>query len=126
MAHILAGLEGVLCHVDDILIHGRNQKEHDERLSTVLDRLEKAGITINEKCEFNKTSIKFLGHILDRSSICPDPSKTEALRNMPTPKNITELRRFLGMANQLSKFSKDLADESKPLRDLQSLKNLWV
>ena len=52
MTHILAGIQGVICDIDDILVGGRGQKEHDERLREVLKRLKQAGLTLNEKCEF--------------------------------------------------------------------------
>ena len=51
MNEILQGLPGVVCHVDDILVTGKNKKEHDSRLHTVLKKLEAAGVTLNkEKC----------------------------------------------------------------------------
>ena len=56
MAEKLTGLEGVECNIDDILIHGRDQEEHDQRLHAVLNKLKEAHITLNpEKCEFGKT-----------------------------------------------------------------------
>ena len=127
MSKILDGLPGVLCMIDDILVHGRTQQEHDKRLITVLDRLRTANVTLNKaKCEFSKSSIKFLGQVIDQSGIQPDPDKVTAIQTMTAPTNITELRRFLGMTNQLSKFTPHLSDTIKPLRDLLSTKNSWV
>ena len=63
---------------------------------------------------------------LDASGIRPDPEKIKAIRDMEDPTNVTELRRFLGMTNQLGKFSDKIAEVSKPLRDLLSTKNSWV
>ena len=63
MNTILDGLAGVLCLMDDILIFGKDQKEHDTRLTAALERIQAAGVTLNkDKCEFNKTSLTFLGH----------------------------------------------------------------
>ena len=119
MSDILSGLSGAVCLIDDILVYGSTQKEHDERLRAVLTRISNAGLTLRkEKCEFNKTSIKFLGQLVDEEGVKPDPDKVIAIREMKQPKNITELRRFLGMVNQLTKFSPHLADQTKPLRDL--------
>ena len=127
MSDILSGLEGVVCLVDDVLVCGATQKEHDERLTAVLERISKAGLTLSSaKCEFNMTSIKFLGQLVDGSGVRCDPDKVQAIRGMKPPTTITELRRFLGMANQLSKFSPGLAERTKPLRDLLSSKNTWV
>ncbi|KAG1937342.1 interleukin-1 receptor accessory protein-like 1-A [Pimephales promelas] len=58
MSCILEGLVGVLCQMDDVLIWGATQTEHDERLWRVLSRLQEAGVTLNDKCEFSKSRIK--------------------------------------------------------------------
>lgn len=127
MSKVLAGLEGVVCQVDDVLVFGKDKAEHDERLVAVLGRIEKAGITLNsEKCEFSKDRVKFLGHLIDSNGIQADPEKTTAILKIGQPSNITELRRFMGMANQLGKFSPHLAELSQPLRELLSTKRAWV
>ena len=69
--------------------------------------------------------VRFLGHIIDNSGIHPDPQKLEAIQRMPTPKSVSDVRRFLGMANQLGKFLPSLAEISKSLRDLLSKNNMW-
>ena len=70
MSAILEGLDGVICRMDDILIHGRNQMEHDVRVWAVLFRLQEAGLTLNEqKCEFSQGRIKFLGHNVDAEGV---------------------------------------------------------
>ena len=64
MNTILEGLEGMVCLMDDVLIFGSNKDEHNIRLMAVLQRLEKAGETLNfQKCQFLQESIKFLGHV---------------------------------------------------------------
>ena len=127
MQKILEGLEGVVCQMDDILVFGSNQAEHDARLVAVMERLESAGVTLNpDKCEFRKRTVKFLGHIVDQVGIRPDPQKTSAIVEMETPHNITDLRRFMGMTNQLGKFSPNIAELSQPLRELLSTKKAWL
>lgn len=81
---------------------------------------------MQKKCEFSKSSIKFLGQIVDGDGIKPDPEKVKAITEMKEPTSATEVRRFLGMANQLSKFTPNLAEKTKPLRDLLSKKNQWL
>ena len=127
MSTLLRDLEGVVCLIDDVLIYGRSQEQHDERLLAVLNRLEEAGLTLNrDKCEFSKTEVKFLGHILSQDGVRSDPDKVAAIVNMEEPTTVKELRRFLGMVNQLSKFMPHLAEMTKPLRDLLSKKNEWM
>ena len=127
MSKVLAGLEGVVCQIDDVLVFGKDQAEHDKRLVAVMERIEKVGITLNsEKCEFSRDHVKFLGHQIDAEGIRADPDKTSAIQQMEPPSNISELRRFMGMANQLGKFSPHLAELGQPLRELLSTKRAWV
>ena len=94
--HLLSGLSGVVCLIDDILIYGRNQEDHDKNLTAALERIAAAGLTLNrKKCEFAQTRVKFLGQIVDEMGIRPDPDKVNSIRRMQQPSNITELRRFL-------------------------------
>jgi len=127
MQRVLVDLKGVVCQMDDILIFGNNQKEHDENLEQVLTRLVEAGITLNpEKCQFDQSSIKFLGHVIDGEGIHADPEKTKAILEFATPTNKKELRRFFGMVNYLGKFTPILADGSRHLRQLLSKNNEWI
>ena len=127
MSELLAGLEGVLCQMDDILVFGRDQAEHDRRLIAVLTRIEEAGATLNpQKCEFSQTTLKFLGHIIDSEGIRADPEKTDAIMKMSPPTSVPELRRFMGMVNQLRKFTPKLAELTQPLRMLLSKSNAWT
>ena len=127
MNEILDGLPGVVCLIDDILVHGTSQAQHDKHLEAVLKRIQSAGVTLNkQKCEFSRDTIKFLGHVIHPEGIFPDPQKTAAVKNMKQPSNVSELRRFLGMVNQLGKFSPYIAELSQPLRELLSQKNSWI
>ena len=127
MNDILEGLPGVLCLVDDTIIFARTQEEHDQRLRAALQRLSDANVTLNEeKCAFSQRRIHFLGYILDENGIRPDPDKTAAVKNMNTPKSVTELRRFMGMVNHLGKFSPRIATIGEPLRACLSTKNAWT
>ena len=108
--------------------YGRlHQEEHDQHLHAVLERIRQSGLTLNEgKCEFSRSSIKFLGQIIDKEGVKPDPEKIEAIQGMNHPEGVSELRRFLGMVTQLSKFSPQLSQQTKPLRDLLSTKTSWM
>jgi hypothetical protein len=118
MSKILSGMEGVVCHMDDVLVHAPTREEHDRRVRKVLSKLQEAGLTLNDKCEFGKTEITFLGHIVSASGIKADPKKVNAVREFPVPKTVTELQRFQGMVNQLARFVPGLAQTNAPLRML--------
>ena len=127
MNHILEGLDGVECNIDDILIYGTTQEEHDQRLKAVLRRLNDANVTLNpDKCIVNVQNVKFLGQIVGSDGIKPDPEKIAAIIDMPHPTNIHEVRSFLGMVNQFSKFTTNLAQLTKPMRDLLVKDTAWT
>ena len=97
----------MLCQTQDVLIFSKDIHEHDARLPATLEKIQQAGVTLNpEKCEFRRTRLKFLGHVIDRDGIRADPEKMSAIRNINPPRNVSELRCFMGMVNQLGKFSK--------------------
>ena len=127
MSRILEGLNGVLCQMDDIVVFGQNVAEHNIQLTAVLKRIKEAGVTLNaDKCEFAKSEVKFLDHVIDKEGIGADPDKTSAIVKLNATTNVTELRRFLGMVNQLGKFSPRISEISQPLRELLSSKKCWV
>ena len=126
MSEILHDVEGAVCLMDDILVHGKSTEEHDRRLHIVLQRLQDAGVTLNKKkCMFSQDRVKFLGQIVDPTGVRPDPDKVSAIVNYKTPTCVGDIRRLLGMTNQLGKFSPNLANVTKPLRDLLAKDSQW-
>ena len=125
MSQILGDLEGVVCHMDDILIHAADQDTHNHRARLVLQHLQDAGVTLNEKCRFSKLRVKFLGHI-DSEGVHADPMKVEAIQQFPRPTVVTELQRCLGMTSQLAKFVPSLATMTAPLRSLLGKNSSWL
>jgi transposase InsO family protein len=121
MMRILAGTPGVICHMDDVLIFGKDEEEHFRNLDTVLQKLAAAGVTLNEKCVFNTKKVKFLGHIVSSNGIEADPTKCEAITKMPDPESKGDVRRLLGMVTYIGKFLPNLSQLTEPLRRL--LKN---
>ena len=68
MSETLNGLQGTLCLMDDILVFGKTQAERDQRLRKVLERIQQAGLTLNqEKCIFSTNTVKFVGHVVEPS-----------------------------------------------------------
>ena len=127
MQKILAGLEGVECQTDDILVFGHAHEQHGQRLEAVLKSIEDNGVTLNiGKCEFALNKIQFLGHHISKDGIEVDPSKVKAITQMEALTNISELRRFLGMVIQMGKCLPKLALARKPLRGLLSKDIAWM
>ena len=129
MQRILEGVEGIVCQMDDILIHTKDEESHAEKVREVLDKLLKAGVTLNEeKCEFSKQKVTFLGHVIDAEGIHADPEKIKAIQEFPVPKKTKDLKRFFGMVNYLGKFLPKLADDSAQLRKLlkKEYKDNWT
>ena len=99
MDRILQGLP-VACYLDDILVAGTTQAEHDLRLQQVLERLEKAGIRLQkEKCQFNQQRVEYLGHCIDAMGIHPTQKKLKATQLAPIPTDVSQLRAFVGLMN---------------------------
>ncbi len=94
------------------------EDQHDAQLLAILKWLEEAGVTLkSEKCEFTKTSVKFLG-----TGVKAD--KERAVTNMEEPTDVSGVRRFLRIVNHLGKYLPHLAEKTQPLRELLSQKNV--
>jgi hypothetical protein len=105
--------------MDDLNIHSKTFQEHLQHLQLVFDRIRKANLRIKpDKCHFCTNEIKFLGHVVNEEGIQPDPSKIEKVVNYPRPRNLTELRAFLGLASYYRRFIKDFSKISSPLYKL--------
>ena len=119
MDEILQGLPNVICYLDDILVTGASDQEHLKNVKVVLVRLKEHGIRLKRsKCSFMQTSVTYFGHQIDARGIHTTAEKVEAVQQAPTPKNVTELRLFLGLLNYYSKFMLNLASHVHPLNQL--------
>ena len=120
MNEILAGLDGVIVYLDDVLVFGKDQQEHDMRLEKVLCRLSENGVRLNcGKCVFATESIDFLGHHLSGNGLKPQHDKINALVNFPVPENEKSLRSFLGLAEYAGhRFIKNYTALTSPLWDI--------
>ena len=119
MKQLQEGLEGVEIIMDDMLVWGENNGQHNERLIKLLERLRAIDLQLNkDKCKIGLTEIPYIGHLLSEQGVKPDPSKVDAIINMSGPTNKQDLQRFMGMLAYLSKFIPNMAEESAPLRRL--------
>ena len=115
----LQGLTGVKNIADDIIIFGSTRSEHDKNLDECLKRLTTKGLRLNQsKCTFLSKQLSFFGQIFTKQGTRPDPKKVNDLLNAPKPTNTHEVRSFLGMANYSSKYIRNFATITTPLREL--------
>ena len=116
---VLQGLPGVRNLADDIIVFGHTRSEHDQALSSCLTRLSENGLTLNAaKCKLLTTSLSFFGQVFSAEGTKPDPARITDLQNAQIPKNVHEIRSFLGMANYSSRYIPDYATITEPLRAL--------
>ena len=126
MEELLKDLPGVTCYMDDIVVSGDSEAEHDANLKRVLDRIQASGLKLNkEKCIFGQSQIKFLGHIISEEGVKIDSVKAKAIDDMPPPTCVKELRRALGMVNYLARFIPQAQTVIQPLNVLLSSKVAW-
>jgi hypothetical protein len=97
--------EFVIVYLDDILIFSRTWDEHVRHVKQVLDTLQRKNMYVKlSKCEFGKTTLVYLGHIVGGGQLRNDPSKIDVIVNCPDPKNVTEVRRLLGAVQYWRRF----------------------
>ena len=119
MDQILDRCEGVIGIADDIIIHGKDDAEHDRRLHKFMRVAREHGLVLNKKkCEVKSNSVKFFGCVYDKHGAHRDPSKVSAIKEMPAPQNKGELQSFLGMVTYLSPFIPQLSSHTATLRGL--------
>ena len=112
--------------VDDIIIYADNQEDHDKVLKMVLTRLREKNLTLNKsKCEFNKSELKFMSHVLSSKGIQIDEAKVKAVRDAEPPQNAGEVLSFLGLVTFCAKFIKNYASIAEPLRMLTRKNVPW-
>ena len=126
MDSVLAGLSGVVCRIDDILITAENDDKHLLTLEEVLRRLRKHNIKLNsDKCEFMVDQVVYMGHLLDKDGIHPTDEKTRSVMEAPAPKNVSELKSYLGLLNYYGPFLPNLSSVVHPLNKLLRKDTKW-
>ena len=104
---------------DDIIVFGSTGAEHDANLDKCLQRLAIKGLRLNQsKCDFLSSTLSFFGQVFSEDGTRPDPQRVVDLLNAPQPSNAHDVRRLLGMANYSSKYIRDFATLTAPLREL--------
>ena len=106
-------------YLDDLLVFSKNVDDHLLHLRRVLERLKESRLFAKlSKCTFGVSEVEYLGFLVGADGIRSDPAKVEAINKMVAPKNVPELRSFLGMVVYFSRFIKGFADTTTPLNAL--------
>ncbi len=123
MDQVLQGFPGTQCYLDDIIVTGDSDNSHLENLARVLKRLEEYG---RDKCEFLKDKITYCGHKIDANGLHKCHDKLRAVAEAPQPKDVSQLRSFLGFINYYNKFLLNLTTVLHPLNALLQAGKKWT
>ena len=112
-------LRDCLIYLDDIIIFSDTFEAHLERLEAVFQRLHTYNLKLKaSKCEFFKTEVTYLGHVVSEEGIKTDPEKIRALKDWPVPKSVKDVRKFLGFTGYYRRFIHGFSAIVRPLNDL--------
>lgn len=115
MDQLCAGIDGARAYIDDIMLASEDTKTHKTNLHKLLQRINEFGFRLKfEKCQFFRPQIKYLGQIIDKNGIRPDPEKIKAVQNLKVPENISEVRSLLGSINHYGKYVPNMRNLRKP------------
>ena len=116
MSKVLKGLKFVMTYLDDIIIFSQNELQH---LEIVFSHLREAGLKMKRsKCDFFKSEIHYLGHLISPEGISPLPNKLDSIKHVPVSNSVKEIKQFLGLTGYYRKFVPRFADISRPLTTL--------
>ena len=116
----------MVAYINNILVTGKSQQGHLENLTRVLNCLEEAGVTLNRhKCAFGALSVEYLGHVINQEGLHPSEEKVRAIKQAPRPRNVTELKSFLGLLNYYSNLFPHLSTLLSPLYHLLRKDGNW-
>ena len=123
---ILQGIPNVICYINDILVTGSDDTAHLSHLAKDLQRSENHGVRMKKsKCKFMETAVEYLGHRVDAEGLHTTTEKLEVITKAPAPKNVRELRSFLGLLNYYGKFLPNIATLLHPLNRLLQKDRKW-
>jgi hypothetical protein len=116
----------VIGYLDDILIFSRTWDEHVRHVKQVLDTLQREKLYVKlSKCEFGKTALVYLRHIVGGGQLKIDPSKIDVIVNWPDPKSVTKIQSFLGAVQYWRRFISNFSFIATPLHALTNVKNTF-
>lgn len=117
----------VIIYMDDILVGTETLEEHRLLITEILKQLQKHDLFLKpEKCTFETQEVEYLGVILGHGQTSMDPVKLDEVLKWPTPKNLMDIRAFLGFGNFYQRFIHNFAGKAQPLNDLTKKDNPWT
>ena len=118
-----------MTYLDNIIIFSQDELQHLEHLEIVFSRLREAGLKMKRsKCDFFKSEIHYLGHLISPEGISLLPNKLDSIKHMPVPNSAKQIKQFLGLTGYYRKFVPRFADISRPLTTLtkKDMKFEWT
>ena len=110
----------VVVSINNILIYSKSEEEHKEHLKIVLQELQEHQIFAKfSKCDFFKEKIQCLGHVVTKEGISVDPEKIKAIEDWPIPKDVTDVRSFMGITGYYRRFIEGFSRIANPITSLQ-------
>ncbi|UYV70739.1 K02A2.6-like, partial [Cordylochernes scorpioides] len=126
MDNLFADMSEVACYIDDILVAGKDHRDHEQKLELVFKRLQEKGLRLNkDKCKFAVNAVEYLGFKIDKKGLHPISSKIEAVVEAPEPTNVSQLRSFIGLIMYYSRFIRNIADILAPFYHLLKKNSKW-
>lgn len=126
MRYVLRGIDDVMFYMDDILIASDSIQEHEVKIREVFDRLRLEGVTLKKsKVNLFRSGVKFLGYMVSNKGVGMMNSRTDAIKNIKAPSNVSEARTFMGMANYFRRFVYHFASIANPIHDYIAGKVDW-
>ena len=90
----------IMVYLDDILVFSKDVDEHLQHLRWVFERLHQETFMAKcQNCEFGRSCVKYLGHVVENGTVYDDPDKVAVVRTWPKPTNVKEVQQFMGLAN---------------------------
>ena len=119
MNKVIKGLPFAFVYLDDVLIHSPDIETHLKHIRILFQRLREADLKLKDsKCNYFKTHVQYLGHLVSGKGIKPLPEKLESVKKMPAPTTPKEIKQFLGLVGYYRKFIPRFADIARPMTSL--------